>query len=235
MPENNPPDSPPAKRIKKSVVQSAEARSARKTTSKKPPKKVLPPQIEESSESVELAAGETPFFSESVELAAGETPFSSESVELVAGKTPFSSELVPGETPFTSSMEKTAADPKMTMQVPDAVRELVAKTIDQAEKAFGMFFDAAKKSVASIRGPGTEIPKHALSFAEQNMQATFDHARKFVQATDLQQAMQIQSEFLKSQFTNAALQMRQITSEIMSCAIDASKDKFQGRPPTTIR
>jgi len=197
MPENNPPDPPPAKRIKKGIVQSAEARSARKTTSKKPPKKVLPSaQIEESSESVELVAGETP---------------------------------------FTSSMEKTAADPKMTMQVPDAVRELVAKTIDQAEKAFGTFFDAAKKSVASIRSPGTEIPKHALSFAEQNMKSTFDHARKLVQATDLQQAMQIQSDFLKSQFTNAALQMQQITSEIMSCAIDASKDKFQRRPPTTIR
>jgi phasin len=238
MPENNPPDPPPAKRIKKGIVQSAEARSARKTTSKKPPKKVLPsPQIEESSESVESAAGETPLSSESVELAASDTPFSSERVELAAGET-FSSEsveLVAGETPFTSSMEKTAADPKMTMQVPDAVRELVAKTIDQAEKAFGMFFDAAKKSVASIRSPGTEIPKHALSFAEQNMKSTFDHARKLVQATDLQQAMQIQSDFLKSQFTNAALQMQQITSEIMSCAIDASKDKFQRRPPTTIR
>jgi phasin len=238
MPENNPPDPPPAKRIKKGIVQSAEARSARKTTSKKPPKKVLPsPQIEESSESVELAAGETPLSSENVELAASDTPFSSERVELAAGET-FSSEsveLVAGETPFTSSMEKTAADPKMTMQVPDAVRELVAKTIDQAEKAFGMFFDAAKKSVASIRSPGTEIPKHALSFAEQNMKSTFDHARKLVQATDLQQAMQIQSDFLKSQFTNAALQMQQITSEIMSCAIDASKDKFQRRPPTTIR
>jgi phasin len=253
MPENNPPDPPPAKRIKKGIVQSAEARSARKTTSKKPPKKVLPsPQIEKSSESVELAAGETPLSSESVELAAsdtplsservelaaGDTPLSSERVELAAGETPFSSEsveLAAGETPFTSSMEKTAADPKMTMQVPDAVRELVAKTIDQAEKAFGTFFDAAKKSVASIRSPGTEIPKHALSFAEQNMKSTFDHARKLVQATDLQQAMQIQSDFLKSQFTNAALQMQQITSEIMSCAIDASKDKFQRRPPTTIR
>ena len=95
--------------------------------------------------------------------------------------------------------------------------------------------ERALKSVASIRSPGTEIPKHALSFAEQNMKSTFDHARKLVQATDLQQAMQIQSDFLKSQFTNAALQMQQITSEIMSCAIDASKDKFQRRPPTTIR
>jgi hypothetical protein len=47
---------------------------------------------------------------------------------------------------------------------------------------------------------GTELSKQALSFTEQNMKAAFDHARKLVQATDLQQAMQIQSEFLKSQF-----------------------------------
>jgi phasin len=186
MPENKPPDPPPAKRNKKGIVQSdAEARSARKTTSKKPPKKVLPQrQIEESSKSLELAAGETP---------------------------------------FTSPMERTAMDPKMTMQVPDAVRDLAAKTIDQAEKAFGVFFDAAKNSMASIRSPGTEISKQAVSFAEQNMKAAFDHARKLVQATDLQQAMQIQSEFLKSQFTNAAQKMQQITSEFMPSAKDASK------------
>jgi len=81
MPENNPPDPPPAKRNKKGLIQSnAEARSATKNTSKKPPKRILPPpQIEESSESVELAAGETP---------------------------------------SASPIEKTATDPKMTMQVP---------------------------------------------------------------------------------------------------------------------
>jgi hypothetical protein len=43
------------------------------------------------------------------------------------------------------------------------------------------------------------------------------------EGTDLQQAMQIQSEFLKSQFTNAAQKMQQITSEIMPSAKDASK------------
>jgi hypothetical protein len=132
-------------------------------------------------------------------------------------------------------------DPKVTMQVPDAVRDLTAKAIDQAEEAFDMFFDAAKNSMASIRSPGTEIYKPALSFTEQNMKAAFDHARQLVQATDLQQAntsrfrvqrylqllniVQIQSEFLKSQFTNAAQHMQQVTSEIMS-AKDASKGKF---------
>src|SRR6202166_4464196 len=116
------------------------------------------------------------------------------------------------------------SEPKL--EVPAELRDLVEKTIDQAEKAFGLFFDAGNKSVASIQSPGTEISRQALSFTEQNMKAAFEHARKLVHATDLQQAMQIQSEFLKSQFTNAGEHMRQITGDVMSAAKDASKPKF---------
>ena len=112
-------------------------------------------------------------------------------------------------------------EPKV--EVPAELRDLVEKTIDQAEKAFGMFFDAANKSVTSIPTPGTEMSKQALTFTEQNMRAAFEHARKLVHATDLQQALQIQSEFLRSQFTNAGEHMRQITGNVMSAAKDASK------------
>ena len=73
---------------------------------------------------------------------------------------------------------------------------------------------------------GTEISRQALSFTEQNMKAAFDHARKLVHATDLQEAMRIQSEFLRSQFTNAGEHMRQITGGVMSAAKDATKGKF---------
>ena len=114
-------------------------------------------------------------------------------------------------------------EPKL--EVPAELRDLAEKTIDQAEKAFGMFFDAANKSIASIPSPGTEMSKQALSLTEQNMKAAFEHARKLVHATDLQQARQIQSEFLRSQFTNAGEHMRQITSGAMSAAKDASKSK----------
>jgi phasin len=108
----------------------------------------------------------------------------------------------------------TMIEPKL--EVPAELRDLAEKTIDQAEKAFGMFFDAANKSIASVPSPGTEMSRQALSLTEQNMKAAFDHARKLVHATDLQQAMQIQSEFLKSQFTNAGEHMRQITGGVMS-------------------
>jgi phasin len=117
----------------------------------------------------------------------------------------------------------TMTEPKL--EVPAELRELAEKTIDQAEKAFGLFFDAANKSVTSIPSPGAQISKQALSFTEQNMKAAFEHARRLVHATDLQQALQIQSEFLRSQFTNAGEHMRQITGGAMSAAKDASKSK----------
>ena len=115
------------------------------------------------------------------------------------------------------------SEPKL--EVPAELRDLAEKTIDQAERAFGMFFEAANKSVAAIPSPGTDISKQALSFTEQNMRAAFEHARKLVHATDLQEAMQIQSEFLRSQFTNAGEHMRQITGEVMTAARDTMKPK----------
>src|ERR1700744_2663127 len=115
------------------------------------------------------------------------------------------------------------SDPKL--EGPAERRDLAEKTIDQAERAFGMFFEAATKSVASIPTPGTEISKQALTFTEQNIKAAFEHARKLVHATDLQEAMQIQSAFLRSQFTNAGEHMRTMSTEMMTTARDSMKGK----------
>ena len=115
-------------------------------------------------------------------------------------------------------------EPKL--EVPAELRDMAEKTVEQAEKAFGMFFDAANKSIASIPAPGTDMAKQALSLTEQNMKAVFEHARKLVHATDLHEAMRIQSEFLKSQFTNAGEHMRQITGGMMTAAKDATKDRL---------
>lgn len=116
------------------------------------------------------------------------------------------------------------SEPKL--EVPAELRELAEKTIDQAEKAFGMFFDAANRSITSIPNPGTEMSKQALSLTQQNIKAAFEHARKLVHASDLQEAMRIQSEFLRSQFTSAGEHMREITGQVMSAAKDATKGKF---------
>ena len=104
------------------------------------------------------------------------------------------------------------------LEVPAELREIAEKTMEQAEKAFGMFLDAAKKSIESIPHPTTEMSKKALSFTEENMKVAFDHAKKVIRTSNLQEAMQVQSEFLKSQFTNASEQIKKMTQEVMSAA-----------------
>ena len=117
-------------------------------------------------------------------------------------------------------------DPKMSMEVPAQVREFAEKSVDQAEKAFSSFMDAANKSVALIPNPTTEISKKALSFTENNMKAAFDHARRLVRAKDAQEAVQIQTEFLKGQFAAATEQLKQLGSGVLSgMPEDASKNK----------
>ena len=115
-------------------------------------------------------------------------------------------------------------EPKL--EVPAELRDLVEKSIEQTERAFGMFFEAANRSVSSVPNPGTEMSRQALSLTEQNMKAAFEHARKLVHASDLQEAMRIQSEFLRSQFTSAGEHMRDITGQVMSAARDATKLKL---------
>jgi len=70
------------------------------------------------------------------------------------------------------------------------------------------------------------MSKKALSLAEQNTKASFDHVRKPVHATDYKDAIRIQSEFLKTQFSNVGEQMKQIADEALSSAKDASADKL---------
>src|ERR1700744_2200249 len=98
---------------------------------------------------------------------------------------------------------------QQTLEVPAELRELADKTIEHAERAFEMFFDAAAKSMSSVPGPTADLSKQALSLTEQNIKTAFEHARKLVHATELEDARRIQSEFLRSQVTNAGEHMRE--------------------------
>jgi hypothetical protein len=65
------------------------------------------------------------------------------------------------------------------LDAPADIRELVGKTIDQTERAFSFFFDAANAPLVS------DAAKTVLSVAQQNVKAAFDHARKLANAKDL--------------------------------------------------
>jgi phasin family protein len=93
---------------------------------------------------------------------------------------------------------------------------LALRTVEQAEKAVSSFIESASKSVATVPGPMTELAKQALAISEKNLQASFEHARKLMQAKDISEVMRLQSEFIRNQFGVVSEQFKQMASGAVS-------------------
>jgi hypothetical protein len=102
----------------------------------------------------------------------------------------------------------TMTEPKL--EVPAELRQLAEKTIDQAERAFGLFFDAARGSTASVPAHVAELSKQVLAFSEQSLKTSFEHARTLVSTTSLQDAASAQAELVKRQIAGAEHHIREL-------------------------
>jgi hypothetical protein len=99
-------------------------------------------------------------------------------------------------------------EPKL--EVPAELRELAEKTIDQAERAFGLFFDAARRSTATVPTPVAELSKQVLAFGEESLKTSFEHARKLALSSSLQEVANAQAELIKRQMASAEQHIRKL-------------------------
>jgi phasin len=112
-----------------------------------------------------------------------------------------------------------AEQQRSAYEIPSEMREFAEKSVDQARKAFDGFIGAAQKTVDTIEGSANTVQANAkdatrktLSYAEQNIAAAFDLAQRLVRAKDVQEAMQAQAEFVRSQYEAMQAQMKEIGS-----------------------
>ena len=99
-------------------------------------------------------------------------------------------------------------EPKL--EVPAELRELAEKTIDQAERAFGLFFDAARRSTSTAPTPLSEVSKLVLAFSEESLRTNFEYARKLALTSSLQEAANLQADLVKRQIGSAQQQIREL-------------------------
>src|ERR1700737_1672073 len=88
-------------------------------------------------------------------------------------------------------------------ETPAEIRDLTAKSVEEARKAFESFIEAAHKATAQAEGTANalqssakDLSAKALGFTEANLKAAFDHAQKLIQAQDI---LAHQSEYVKKQ------------------------------------
>jgi phasin len=96
-------------------------------------------------------------------------------------------------------------------EIPGEMRDFAEKSVDQARKAFDSFMGAARRTSDTVQGSAELARNNTLNassrgfeYAEQNVNAAFDFAKRLVRARDVQEAMQLQADFVRSQF--AAMQ-----------------------------
>lgn len=97
-----------------------------------------------------------------------------------------------------------------TFEVPAELRQLAERTIEQAEKAFGLLFDAARRSSSGSAGPAAELSKQVLAFSEESLKTSFEHARKVASTASLQAIATAQSELVKRQISDAERHIREL-------------------------
>ena len=83
------------------------------------------------------------------------------------------------------------SDPKLAMEVPPQVRDFAVNSVDQAERAISSFLKSASKSVAMVPSSMNDVGQQALAISEKNLKASFEHARKLMNAKDINEVMQL--------------------------------------------
>ena len=88
--------------------------------------------------------------------------------------------------------------PTPQFEIPNEMRAVAERNVEQAKLAFNNFMQAGQEAVSALekrveasQGGALDISKEAMSFAEQNILSAFAFAQKIVQAKDIQEIVRM--------------------------------------------
>ncbi len=110
-----------------------------------------------------------------------------------------------------------AKDPFEQFAIPNEMRAFAEQSVAQARKAFEGFIQAANQAMGQMQGQAqaahsgaSEIAQKSMTYAEQNVAATFDFAQKLMRAKDAAEVMGLQSEYLGRQMQALSAQVQEL-------------------------
>ncbi len=125
-----------------------------------------------------------------------------------------------------------AKDPFDQFAIPNELRAFAEQSVEQARKAFDGFIEAANQAMGQVQGRAeaarsgaSEIAHKSMTYAEQNVAASFDFAQKLMQAKDPAEVMTLQSAFLSRQMQALSSQVQELGQSAAKMVIEAAKPK----------
>ena len=113
---------------------------------------------------------------------------------------------------------------KLDTTVPESVRALAEKTVNQSREAYERGKDALEEAIDALErsfdaaGQGaTAFNRKMIDLAQRNLNSAFDLAKSLAGAKNLAEIVELQSAFIRHQFevfANQASEVRALTSKI---------------------
>ena len=120
---------------------------------------------------------------------------------------------------------------KPQFEIPEAVRELAERNVEQARSAYNQFMDMARrvqdtlaKSQGAMASGAVEMQTRVAKFAEENIQASFAFASDLSRARDLKEYLEIQQRYAQKQMQAYAHQAQEL-GKLMSEAAQKAQPK----------
>lgn len=115
-------------------------------------------------------------------------------------------------------------------EIPQPVRDLAEKNVEQARAAYNQFLDMAKKtqemmakSTDAMATSALEVQARAIKYAEQNVNASFAFASDLARARDLKEFMEIQARYAQRQMQAYAEQAQDLGRIVGEAAQKSAK------------
>lgn len=106
---------------------------------------------------------------------------------------------------------------KRQFEIPEAVRELAERNVEQARTAYNQFMDmthrvqeALTQSQGAMASGVVEMQTRIAKFAEENIQASFAFASDLSRARDLKDYLEIQQRYAQKQMQAYAHQAQEL-------------------------
>jgi phasin len=107
---------------------------------------------------------------------------------------------------------------KQIFEIPQQLRELAEKNVEQARTAYGQFMDAMAQAVSAWSSASSDtvtsgfkaVQERAIQFAKENAEAGFALANELTKAKGLQDVLRLQSSFTQKQMESYARQAQEL-------------------------
>ena len=114
-------------------------------------------------------------------------------------------------------------------EIPDTIREMAERNVEQAREAYDQFVSAAQKAQSMVEKSSDAVADGArdvqsvtLEFTQKNMTASFAFASQLANARDLKEALELQQKFAQDQIKSYTAQTQEL-GKIMAKATEKAQ------------